>query len=88
MASEALHATWRRSTYLWWWMDMHRDGCSGECDHTRSFLCTPLPLRTPNNVHKKDPGRGRMREPKPTRAFYGHGRTYNEIPRNAQQGSK
>jgi hypothetical protein len=67
MASEALHAAWRRSTYLWW-MDMHRDGCSGECDHTRSFLCTPLPLRTPNNVHKKDPGRGRMGEPKPTRA--------------------
>ena len=68
MASKALHAAWRRSTYLWWWMDMHRDGCSGECDHTRSFLCMPLPLRTPNNVHKKDPGRGRMGEPKPTRA--------------------
>src|SRR5215208_7815601 len=42
-------------------------------------------LRTPNNVHKKDPGQGRMGKPKPTRASMVMVAP-PEIPRNAQQG--
>jgi len=36
------------------------------------FMYTP---HTPRDVHKKNPGRGRMGEPEPTGAFYSHGRT-------------
>src|SRR5918997_2824355 len=56
-------------------MDMHRNGCSGACDHTRVCLMYVVPLRTPSNVHKKNPGRRMRGEPEPTRASIGHGGT-------------
>ena len=31
------------SHILWWWMDMHRDGCSGEWAHTRVCLMYAVP---------------------------------------------
>jgi hypothetical protein len=53
---------------LWCWMNMQQDECSRNGDHARGRLMYVAPLRTPTNVHKKNPGRRRMGEPKPTRA--------------------
>src|SRR5918995_7153264 len=61
-------------------MDMHRNGCSGECDHTRGCLMYVVPLRTPSTVHKKNPVRRMRGEPEPTRASIGHGGSTRDLP--------
>ena len=67
MVSEALHAaSWRSTSCGGGWICTEMDAPASVIS-LESILCTPL-SHARSDVHKKNPGRGRMGEPEPTGA--------------------